>query len=1268
MAELRIGDFPAGPGGGRLVQVVWQDGAMRRAAVTQFEDRPATGDDERIRWYLEEYAEFPADPAPVLAADAEARLAQAGTDLFGRVFSGPDAAGIWERARDRLGEVRVEVDVNPGTGPGLAWELLRDPRRDEAVALGAGAFVRTHLQAEGHPELPEPAGDRLRVLLVIARPGGRDDVPFRSVASRLVRGGAEQMEGLDLDVLRPATFARLAEMLRAANNAGRPYHVVHFDGHGTFLDLQELGLVPGAAGGGGGGAELALSRDKYGVSVAGPVRAGQHGYLLFEDPQGTADRQDTENQQLVDGPTLGRLLAATGVPVLVLNACRSAYTEARDQPGGIQGDIPVTDGAEAGPSSGAAPAGAAAGDNALTGDVHARIRAYGSLAAEVADAGVPGVVAMRYNVYVVTAAQFMADLYAHLLAGESLGQAAAAARKALAADPVRQIGAIPVSLQDWAVPLVYESAPLVLLRPPERQAPLVKLTLTEASTRGEDTEAGGVPRPPDAGFFGRDETLLAMDRAFDTHPIVLLHAYAGAGKSSTAAEFARWYQATGGLDWAGHLEWPGAVLWSSFEHRLTADRVIGTAGDFFAGLLEANGIPWAAVTDPAQRRDLVMQVLAQVPLLWVWDNVEPVAGFPTGTPSDWDPAEQDDLAAMLWDLAQTRCKVLITSRRDERTWLGDLPARVQLPPMPMRESLQLAAALADRYGQNLGAADWRPLLRYAAGNPLTITVVVGQGLRGGLATSEQIEGFVARLQAGEAQLEAGEDAALGRSRSLAASLSYGFENAFTGAERARLAVLHLFRDTADADALRYMGSEEPRRGDTVPELAGLDRDAAIGLLDRAAGIGLLESLGAGSGYYRIHPALPWYFTTLFTASYGPPGSPAAQRAARAYARSLGGLGEYYWRQAEAGHEGRAVPVLRAEEANLRHALSLARTGGLWHAVAGCLQGLSVLYERTGRDAEWARLVAAVTPDVTDPATEGPLPGRDAQWSLITSYRVRLAWQARDWPAATALQTAAIEWYRDRAAAALAAPSASLTPDQRNLIRNLAVTVEDLGQILRDQDDPGCLPDYQEALGLYQRIGGHHEEAELAINIGNAYLQVPGLRDLDQAEHWYQHSLSLRTGSDQLGQTKGLAQLGAVALERFYEGSAAGEAGQVQLEHLNAALGYYQRALAFTSVDDHLIRTAVEGQLGNIYRRAGDTGQALRHYQQALQHTEARGDVYAAGQVRYNIALLLEGDGRTDDALLYARAAMHNYQQAGPGAADSADSARQLIARLEQVGG
>ena len=525
--------------------------------------------------------------------------------------------------------------------------------------------------------LPEAGGDRLRVLLVICRPGRAEDVPFRSVASRLVRGGAEQMPGLDLDVLRPATYPRLAQVLHEAADAGRPYHVVHFDGHGTYLDLTTLAgeddededgtrdpaPVSSTASGGGGNGGVGVSPLRYAIPVAGPVRAGQHGYLIFENPG------DPSNQQLADGPTLGRLLVATGVPVLVLNACRSAYTEAptprpacRRRTGGLAaGGQPGDD--------------AAAGAGGLA-DVHARIRAYGSLAAEVADAGVPGVVAMRYNVYVVTAAQYTADLYAHLLAGKPLGQAATAARRALAADPARQITTTPVNLQDWAVPVIYEAAPLTLLRPQQRDVPLIRLSASDADTAAAGA-GGGVPGPPDAGFFGRDETLLALDRAFDTQQVVLLHAFAGAGKSSTAAEFARWYQHHRRPRSPGHPELgPGPVLWSS----LRASPARGPAAGCGRGLLrraaggerDRTGRPPPI---PAVRRDLVLQVLAQVPVLWVWDNVEPVTGFPPGTHSAWTQAEQDDLAAFLRDLAtKTQCKVLLTSRRDEHA-LARRPAR-----------------------------------------------------------------------------------------------------------------------------------------------------------------------------------------------------------------------------------------------------------------------------------------------------------------------------------------------------------------------------------------------------------------------------------------------------------------------------------------------------------------------------------------------------------------------------------------------------------------
>ena len=103
------------------MEVMWQDGAARRVAVAEVTDLSDDRDAERIRWYLEDYAEFPADPAPLIAREAENLLAQTGAKLFAHVFSSADAAGIWERVRDRLFEVRVEVDTDPGAGPGLAW-------------------------------------------------------------------------------------------------------------------------------------------------------------------------------------------------------------------------------------------------------------------------------------------------------------------------------------------------------------------------------------------------------------------------------------------------------------------------------------------------------------------------------------------------------------------------------------------------------------------------------------------------------------------------------------------------------------------------------------------------------------------------------------------------------------------------------------------------------------------------------------------------------------------------------------------------------------------------------------------------------------------------------------------------------------------------------------------------------------------------------------------------------------------------------------------
>jgi hypothetical protein len=475
MLRLRFTQSAAGSDLHRVQIDLEDDQSVPQSAASTFDFQFSDQDREDLRWYLEHYLQYPIEPAPAIATRIERRMAELGKDLFAKLFpDGSDARDLWAEVRPRLNRARVEVRSEVDTAAVLPWELVRDPRTDVPLALRARSFVRAQHQTAQRPRLPRMGdGTTIRVLLVICRPGGVEDVPFRSVASHLVRLSAQAREVFQLDVLRPPTFRQLDAVLRQAAQRGEPYHVVHFDGHGAWTDLAQ---TPSGAGAGAG-------RSPLHYSVLSPGRPGHHGYLVFEDPN------SQDNEQYVDGPALGRLLVETRVPVLVLNACRSAHADLATSP-----DDTVS----------------------KSSDVHTRVRAYGSLAQEVVDAGVAGVVAMRYNVWVVTAAQFIGDLYASLLQGAPLGEAVTAGRKQLAAQPNRQIAFTPRPLQDWVVPMVYEAAPVKLFTGPRASQPL-RITLDQnqaAEERGRLESS--LPRRPDVGFYGRDETLLALDRAFDT--------------------------------------------------------------------------------------------------------------------------------------------------------------------------------------------------------------------------------------------------------------------------------------------------------------------------------------------------------------------------------------------------------------------------------------------------------------------------------------------------------------------------------------------------------------------------------------------------------------------------------------------------------------------------------------------------------------------------------------------------------------------------------
>lgn len=727
---------------------------------------------EDIRWYLEDYLQHADVAEAVTVEQVEERMKARGEELYTKVLAANGGTqAVWFSIRNDLADLRVEITTGVAEAASIPWELMRDPRMDSPISLRVKAFVRVQSKPNiAFVPVPPAHDGRIRLLYVACRPSGAQDVELRAVANRLLQDLGADRERFDIKALRPPTFERLQKELADAKAAGRPFHIVHFDGHGIYADLS--------------GSKLADWLGTFSHLTLGGKNAGKHGYLIFEHP-------GEDRMRPVDGQTLGQLLHDNGVPVLVLNACQSAMHEATAAPKTAE-------------------------------DVHDEVRAIGSLAQEVVDQGIPAVLGMRYSVYVVTAAQYIGQLYAALAGGRSFGQAATEGRRHLRLNPERWVGLQPRPLQDWFVPVAYEAAPIELCPAGHtaalgEQPELDPVQLNQALLR----------YVPEEGFIGRDETILALDRAFDEHRVVLLHAYAGQGKSSTAVEFARWYSVTGGLG-----EQP-LVLLASFESHTDLDGLLNQIGQPLAAFLKNPTVDWTAQNDPAERLKIVKRILRTFPLLWIWDNVEPVAGFPEGSESQWTAAEQNELRDFLKQLKldhASHVKILLTSRRDELKWLGKTPHRIPMPRMRNSDAARLALKLGEeRSLKRSELVAWQPLLDYCAGNPLTLRVLVGQAVKAGLRGRRQIADFVEAIRSGEQQIEDA-DEQQGRDKSLGASLDYGFRHAFKDDELPIIALLHLFQGTLDVNALLFMGKAGEH---ALPELKGRSEEHLTGLLERA---------------------------------------------------------------------------------------------------------------------------------------------------------------------------------------------------------------------------------------------------------------------------------------------------------------------------------------------------------------------------------------------------------------------------------------------------
>ena len=154
---------------------------------------------------------------------------------------------------------------------------------------------------------------------------------------------------------------------------------------------------------------------------------------------------------------------------------------------------------------------------------------------------------------------------------------------------------------------------------------------------------------------------------------------------------------------------------------------------------------------------------------------------------------------------------------------GRRTQRIAMPRMSAADAAGLALKIGEERGLARGeVTGWGPLLDYCAGNPLTLRIIVGQAVRMGLRTGDEIGRFIQRVREGEQQVQDA-DASQGRDRSLGASLDYGFRHAFREDELPIVALLHLFQGTVDVQALDMMGRLPDH---ALPELRGAKRKSS----------------------------------------------------------------------------------------------------------------------------------------------------------------------------------------------------------------------------------------------------------------------------------------------------------------------------------------------------------------------------------------------------------------------------------------------------------
>lgn len=320
-------------------------------------------------------------------------------------------------------------------------------------------------------------------------------------------------------------------------------------------------------------------------------KAADLGGLCFEDPDDVGKLEKRRHVTVSTGE-LGPLLRDHRIPLVFLDACQTARSE----------------------------------------------KASESVASELLKAGVASVVAMSHSVLVETTRRFVGAFYQALAGGKRVGDAMLAGQRRLKDDTRRGriFGAAELRLEDWFVPVLFQEKddPQLFTMMPARQ---IAEDFRDALAR----RLADLPKPPVPEFVGRSRELLALQRLLRHERWAVVRGQGGEGKTTLAAEFARWMVRSHQVRRAAFVSVEGL-------EKNIAESVLDKLG----AQLVRHGFSTQADChgDLAEAEQEIIRVLREQPTLLVIDNMESILLPPLvaeATPEALTAEAREELKALL---------------------------------------------------------------------------------------------------------------------------------------------------------------------------------------------------------------------------------------------------------------------------------------------------------------------------------------------------------------------------------------------------------------------------------------------------------------------------------------------------------------------------------------------------------------------------------------------------------------------------------------------